>query len=753
LADLTWQSTERQAPLADEVEIEVQTVGLNFKDVLLALHRVSAMGAGLGVECAGQVVRVGPGVTQFTPGQRVLAMVPGSLSRFVCAPVATTAALPLELSQAAAATIPITFLTATYALESLANLQPGERVLIHAGTGGVGQAAIQIAQRLGAEVFATASQGKWQILKDLGVTHIFDSRTTAFESEILTLTQGQGVDVVLNSLRGEFTDASLRLLPPGGRFLEIGITDLRTLEQVENIAPGIAYYPIDLMDLYRDQRSVLHTLLQELMTRFAKEELRPLPYQLYSANAIETAFRTMQQAKHVGKVVIELDQSPVVVGDEVEIALRNQQSWVPRLERYGPEDVMPYSIHPEASYVLVGGLGGLGLLIIEDLVRRGARNIFVCGRSSPCEAVKAALEKMQENSTIQIRASQVDILSANMLEEWLESINTVAPIKGLFFLAGQLRDGLISKMSWPQFQEVLAVKTLGLSQVDQFSRKYSLDFFIAFSSLTAITGSPGQSNYVAANSFVDGLMQLRRTQGLPGNTIDWGPWKEAGMAQRLSSLQSQRLLELGILPLETKQSLQVLNGLGSQSPTQIGVMRIDWSKFLKHFPTANTNPLYEHISYKESMRLANVEMGSSTGRIEGQNWLEILLSTPQAQRNKRLLELLESAVNQVIGAHETESIGLRKPLFDLGLDSLTAVELKNRIEKNLQCVLSSTLLFDYPTLEALSEHLKTLISIPFAPLIVEQKNSNRVAITQGNEDLDEMSEEDLALMLAAKIKK
>jgi myxalamid-type polyketide synthase MxaB len=461
----------------------------------------------------------------------------------------------------------------------------------------------------------------------------------------------------------------------------------------------------------------------------------------------------MQQAKHVGKVVIELDQSPVVVGDEIEIAFRKQQSWVPRLESYQPGDVAPYSINPQASYVLVGGLGGLGLLMIEDLVRRGARNIFVCGRSSPSGEIKSTLDKIQKNEAVQIQTSQVDILNASALEQWFKSINTIAPIKGIFFLAGQLSDGLISNLNWPQFQEVLDVKTIGLSQVDQVSRKYPLDFFIAFSSLTAITGSPGQSNYVAANSFVDGLMCLRRDQGLPGNAIDWGPWKEAGMAQRLSSMQTQRLLDLGILPLETRQSLQVLDSLGSQSPTQLGVMKIDWSKFLKNFPKANTNPMYERISHTESIRLDHLELSSNTNKIEGQDWLDILLSTHQAQRNKRLLELLEGAVNQVIGANESEAIGLRKPLFDLGLDSLTAVELKNRVEKNLKCVLSSTLLFDYPTLEALSEHLKTLISIPFSPNVADEKNISRVATTQANEDLDEMTEEDLVLRLASKIKK
>ena len=752
LADLAWQTCERQTPLADEVEIEVQTTGLNFKDVLLALHRVSALGTGLGVECAGKIVSVGPGVTQFAVGQRVLAMVPGSLSRFVCAPVATTAVLPPELTEAAAATIPITFLTAAYALESLAHIKPGERVLIHAGTGGVGQAAIQIAQGAGAEVFATASQGKWQILKDLGVQHIFDSRSTAFEAAIQELTQGQGVDVVLNSLRGEFTDASLRLLPPGGRFLEIGITDLRTPEQIEQIAPGIAYFPIDLMDLYRDQRPILQTLLQELMARFAQQELKPLPYQLYPANAVETAFRTMQQAKHTGKVVIDLQESPVVKGEEEEIIFRAHQSWIPRLEHYPQKNIKPFPIDPHASYIVVGGLGGLGLIMIEDLIKRGASKIFVCGRGSPSAQFEAAIQKLQKGE-VRIETAQIDVLNLNDVNQWFQRIMVLAPIKGILFLAGQLQDGMIANLQWPAFKEVLSAKTIGLSNVDQASRESHLDFFIAFSSLTAITGSPGQSNYVAGNSFVDGLMKLRRSLGLPGNSINWGPWKEAGMAQRLSQTQAQRLLDLGISPLETHQALNIFRNLGPESPAQLGAMRIDWLQFLKKFPKASTNPFYQSIV--KIQNLASKAFGTSPQQVklQKQNWDELLLSLPTTQRSKQLLKLLEIAVNQVIGASETESIGLRKPLFDLGLDSLTAVELKNRIETNLQCALNTTLLFDYPTLEALCEYLKTISPHIFNPELAEGQLANSTVLKNNNEELDEMSEEDLELLLASKFKK
>ena len=751
LADLSWQSCERKAPVANEVEIEVHTTGLNFKDILLALHRVNAVGDGLGVECAGTIARVGPGVTQFAVGDRVLAMVPGSLSRFVCAPVATTAALPPDLEDGAAATIPITFLTAAYALESLAKIGSGDRVLIHAGTGGVGQAAIQIAQRAGAQVFATASQGKWQILKDLGVKHIFDSRTTEFESAINQLTDGKGVDIVLNSLAGEFTDASLRLLKPGGRFLEIGITDLRTPAQVEQISPGIKYFPIDLMDLYRDERALLQTLLQGLLERFAKGELKPLPYQLYPASTVETAFRTMQQAKHTGKVVIDLQQNPVKIEGEAELVFRSGKSWSPRLKPLQRPASEAYKIHADGNYVIIGGLGGLGLLMAKNLIERGAQHLALCGRSLPDAKTLTAIDELRKSgATIEI--AQLDSLDFNAAQNWITSINSANPIKGILYLAGQIQDGMIANQTWGQFQKALPAKTIGLENIDQISRQLDLEFFIAFSSLTSITGSPGQANYVAANTFVDGLMKLRRTIGLPGNSINWGPWEEAGMAQRLNQSQMTRLHDMGILPLDSKAALESFNTIGPKDPAQIGIMAMNWQQFIKQFPNANSNPFYENIRGNQKANLIETASGKNHAKAKISGWRDALLSSPYPQRSKLLIKLLESGINLVIGANENESIGLRKPLFDLGLDSLTAVELKNRIEANLGCALSPTLLFDYPTLEALSEHLKSLIPELFETTPIDSTPIKLEESESAGEDFDEMSQDELERLLASKIK-
>ncbi len=753
LGDLAWQACERAAPQAGEVEIEVHATGLNFKDVLLALHRVPAMGDGLGVECAGRVVKLGPGVTEFAVGERVLAMVPGSLSRSICAPVATTVSLPAAIDDRAAATIPITFLTAAYALESLAHLRPGERVLIHAATGGVGQAAIQIAQAAGAVVFATASQGKWQILKDLGVEHIFDSRTTEFEAAIQALTQGEGLDVVLNSLRGEFTDASLRLLRAGGRFLEIGITDLRTADQIAQFSTSIEYFPIDLMVLYREQRQVLQALLHKLLERFATGELKPLPYQTFAAEAVETAFRTMQQAKHTGKVIIDMVQQPLIAEQhDNQVALRSGKRWVQRLRALNLPAVQSIQLDADGQYLVVGGLGGLGYLLTKNLSDRGARHLSLCGRSLPTNDFSQKLAQLRDSGT-QIEVSQLDVLDYAATARWIEQANQKIPVKGILFLAGQLQDGLIENMSWQNFEKALNVKTQGLLNIDTLSRHLNLDFFVVFSSLTSITGSPGQANYVAANTFVDRLMSLRASQGLPGQSINWGPWEEAGMAQRLSTTQAKRLLDLGIAPLTTAQALQVFNGLGKDAPPQIGVAALNWSQFLRTFPKAAHDGFYTlfrqvQTTADRSAPLAQTQ--TQTGQIL---WREQLNEVDRSQRDRHLVELLKAAINKVIGATENESIELRKPLFDLGLDSLTAVELKNRLETNFVCSLSTTLLFDYPTLEALSDHLKTQMPDLFTTDEPHVTDLVVTASAPATNEFDDLSQDDLEMLLASKLKK
>jgi myxalamid-type polyketide synthase MxaB len=505
------------------------------------------------------------------------------------------------------------------------------------------------------------------------------------------------------------------------------------------------------MVLYREQRHVLQTLLRRLLERFATDELKPLPYQTFAAEAIETAFRTMQQAKHTGKVIIDMQQQELISEEhDNQIALRNNKRWVQRLQTLTDSPVDSFRLDPDGHYLIVGGLGGLGYLLTKNLIDRGARYLSVCGRSLPANELSEKLKQLK-HSGVQIEVTQVDVLNFSATALWLEQANQKRNVKGILFLAGQLHDGLIQNMSWPHFEKALNVKTQGLLNIDTLSRKLDLDFFIAFSSLTSMTGSPGQTSYVAANTFVDHLMQLRNSQGLPGLSINWGPWEEAGMAQRLSATQAKRLLDLGIAPLATAQALQVFNGLGQKTPPQVGVAAINWLQFLKNFPKAANDRLYTLFRQTQT----TVERTSPQVQTQTQQmvWRELLNEVDRSARDRRLVELLKAAINKVIGANENEPIELRKPLFDLGLDSLTAVELKNRLETNFLCSLSTTLLFDYPTLEALSGHLKTKMSDLFAADEQPVVDPAVAVSTPATDEFDDLSQDDLEMLLASKLKK
>ena len=692
LGDLAWQACERAEPQPGEVEIEVHATGLNFKDVLLALHRVPAMGDGLGVECAGRVVKLGSGVTEFALGERVLAMVPGSLSRFICAPVATTVSLPAAIEDRAAATIPITFLTAAYALESLAHLQPGERVLIHAATGGVGQAAIQIAQAAGAVVFATASQGKWQILKDLGVEHIFDSRTTEFEAAIQALTHGEGLDVVLNSLRGEFTDASLRLLRAGGRFLEIGITDLRTPEQIAQFSTAIQYFPIDLMVLYREQRHVLQTLLRRLLERFATDELKPLPYQTFAAEAIETAFRTMQQAKHTGKVIIDMQQQAVISND------------------------------PNDQYLILGGLGDLGLSLANWLVEQRAQHICLVARSTPTPDKQAQLDTLREaGSTITVL--QADITAPNDVARFVRQLKDSGQrLRGIFHCASVLDDGVLSQQSVERFDKVLRSKIDSAWLVHQQTLDLPLDFFVLFSSATALLGAPGQTNYAAANAFLDSFAQYRRATGRAALAINWGAWAEIGLAARMSS--PLNLAKQGIRAMPPRLALAALSHAMHHHGAQLGVFDIDWRTY--------------QLNKKSQAFLAAFQddAASQARPTSTSSLLNDVATANTEERAALILQLVEQNIVAVLSLPKSRSIDRKQGFLDMGMDSLTAVELKNRLNRELMVPLPATLAFDYPNTTSLANYLVSKINEKF-PLVEAKMKDSRDADTLAIEQLSE----------------
>ncbi|MEM9155414.1 MAG: type I polyketide synthase, partial [Cyanobacteria bacterium P01_F01_bin.33] len=617
----------------------------------------------------GVVVAVGEGVDHLKVGDEVMAaQAVGCLASFVTVRAEFVISKPSSLSFAEAATVPTAFLTAYYGLVKKAQLTSGERVLIHSAAGGVGQAAVQLAQAAGAEVFGTASPPKWEFLQSMGVKHVMNSRTLEFAEQVMAATEGKGVDVALNSLNGDFIPKSLEVVAPQGRFVEIGKIGIWDAEQVTEKRSDISYLPFDMLDLSLEDPGAIAALLQELMGQFETGSLRALPHQVFGMEDAVDAFRFMAQAKHRGKVVVELPTENVSDGAMV---------------------------REQATYLLTGGLGALGLRVAEWLIQQGAQHLVLTSRRGLTEAAETAIAPLSERAEVRVIAA--DVARPEDVERLLAEIDaSMPPLKGIVHAAGVLDDGILQQQDWARFEQVMAPKVAGTWNLHQATQALPLDFFVCFSSIASLLGAPGQSNYAAANAFMDALAEHRRALGLPGLSINWGPWAVAGMATRLTDRDRDRWAAQGIDMLSPERGMQVFDRLLDRRNGQIGVLPVDWGKFLAQFPRSTELPFLARFATEGTQ----VPQQKSA-------FLEQLETARDGDRLKLVVAHVREHIARVLGLASAEGIGPRDRLFDLGLDSLMAVELKNRMESSLGCSLRPTLMFDYPTVEALANYLVT----------------------------------------------
>jgi acyl transferase domain-containing protein/NADPH:quinone reductase-like Zn-dependent oxidoreductase/acyl carrier protein len=669
LEDLHWQPVVRRSPTAHEVEIQIQATGLNLIDVLDALNLLPFERDWFGVECAGTIVTVGDAVTQFQVGDAVVALAPGSLSQFVTIDARLVALKPNALSFAAAATIPANFLTAEYALHQVARIQPGDRILIHAAAGGTGMAAVKLAQQVGAEVWATASPHKWGVLRSLGVKHLFNSRTLDFADEILQ--QIAGVDVVLNSLSGEFIPRSLAALRSGGCFVEIGKRDIWTAAQVQQLRPDVAYATVDLLTVTQKQPDLIQSLLQDLMSRF-EGDLQPVPWQSFAATEVILAFRTLQQAKHIGKLVIE-HPSPV-------------------------------QIQASATYLITGGLGGLGLAIAQWLVQQGARHLLLLGRSSASPAALETVRSLRARGAT-VAIVQADVSQQEQVAQALHQIDPNYPLRGIVHSAGVLDDGALSHLTPARMQQVMAPKVAGAWHLHSLTQHLPLDFLVCFSSAASLLGSPGQGNHAAANAFLDAFAHYRHQQGLPALSMNWGVWSEIGSATHVTSQMQQR----GVHPISPDQGIAVFATLLSTRSPQVGVIPIDWAKF----PSARL----QHPFFTAFQHQAN--RPDPTRDRPGPNVWSQLSQVPGRNRTAQLITYLQTEVGKVLGLSAAQLPRPRDGFFDMGMDSLMMIELRNRLETALGQSIPNTVLFEHPTIADLATYLATTAFGDAAPEIPE----------------------------------
>lgn len=679
LETLTLNATTRAEPGPDEVEIRVQATGLNFRDVLNALGMYPGPKLPFGNECAGTVVAVGNNVNQVKVGDEVIGLAPGTFKSHVIVPAAYVFPKPVNLNFAQAMTIPTAFLTADYGLNQLAGIKKGDRILVHAAAGGVGLAAVQLAQRAGAEVFGTAgSPEKRAYLKSIGVQHVFNSRNLDFADEIMTVTKGAGVNIVLNSLADEFIPKSLSILANQGCFLELGKRDNWDQEKVAELNPTLIYHRYDLALVMQSNLPLIQSMLHELLADFSKNSLQPLPLQAFSIEDTADAFRYMAQAKHIGKIVIT---QPTVA---------EQSSGMP--------------IKADASYLITGGLGGLGLTVASWFVEQGARHLVLIGRSTSSEAAQQVLEYLQ-NEGVQILVTQTDVSQEEDMMRVLAEVNrAMPPLRGIIHAAGILDDGALSHQSWDRFKAVMAPKVGGAWHLHTLTTHLSLDFFVLFSAGAALMGSPGQSSYAAANAFLDVLAHYRRTQGLPAVSINWGAWANVGMAANLDKQVKQRWAEQGIDQILPQEGTSILGKTHLTNLTQVAVLPFDWSKFGQQFSKGEEPPLLTQLIDKAR---AKAPVGPSN-EAPTQNLLSQLETTPPGeQQYELLLTYVQQQVIKVLGLNPNQSINQRQGLTDIGMDSLMAVELSNRLQKGVDQALPSTLAFEYPTISALVDFLAT----------------------------------------------
>jgi acyl transferase domain-containing protein/NADPH:quinone reductase-like Zn-dependent oxidoreductase/acyl carrier protein len=658
LENLALRSTPRRKPGRDEVEIQVVAAGLNFRDVLKAIGLypgVSDSEVRLGDECAGKIVRVGEGVKRYQVGDEVTATAHNGFASFVTVDTHFVVPKPGNLSFEEAAAIPVAFSTAYYGLAHIGRLTNGERVLIHAAAGGVGLAAVSIAQSLGAEIFATAgSEEKREYLRSLGVQHVMDSRSLDWAQEVMRLTKGEGVDVVLNSLPGEAIHAGLATLRAFGRFVEIGKIDIYQNSQL-GLYPfrnNVAFSAIDMEQVFSNRPELSESILGEIMERFQSGDLKPLPQKIFSITDSPDAFRYMAQRKNTGKIVISFEQL-----DKIEGAHSNP------------------NIRSDCTYLITGGLGGLGMQVAQHLVNSGARNLALMGRNDPSAEAGEALRRMREAGA-NVFVGKGDVADETQLGRFIaEVVAKLPPVKGIVHAAGVLDDGILLLLDQDRFYNVLRPKMAGGWNLHVLNAGMDLDFFVLFSSAATIFSNPGQGNYVAANAFLDALAHYRKANGLPALSINWGPWAEVGMA---SNLDRQRLETRGMGSIAPEEGVRVLEMLIDNPSPQVAVIPINAAKWSRLSAASSISSLLSLIAAGD----VDTQPGENESLGAGYITRNTILDADAADRQQLLEDYLQVAGARVLGL-ATSKLDVQQPLNRMGIDSLMAVELKTRIEVDL----------------------------------------------------------------------
>ncbi|GHI04279.1 hypothetical protein AQI88_25935 [Streptomyces cellostaticus] len=643
-------------PGPGEVRVELRATGVNFRDVLIALGMYPGA-AVMGTEGAGVVTATGPGVTGVKAGDRVMGLFEGAFGPVTVADHRLVVPVPQGWSTTEAAALPIAFTTAHYALHDLAGLRPGQAVLVHAAATGVGLAAVRLARLAGAEVFATASPAKHDILRGLGLQddHIASSREPGFGERFRSVRGGRGMDVVVNSLTGALLDESAELLAEGGAFVEMGKTDLRDPEQFHG-----RYLPFDLAEAGPDR---LGAILAEVAALVADGKAGRLPVTAWPLQRASAALQHMSTGRHTGKLVL----------------------------------VQPAPLDADGTVLVTGGTGTLARLLARHLVtEHGVRHLLLLGRRGPAAPGAARFETELAELGASVTTLACDVSDRAALAAVLDGIPAAHPLTGVVHTAGVLADGLAASVGQDALAEVFAPKADAAWHLHELTAGCELSFFALFGSGASVLAGPGQGAYAAANAALDALARYRQARGLPATSLGWGLWEEAsGLTGTLDERDTRRMARAGMLPLPTARALALFDLAIRRGDPVLYPLRLDTSR--PQGPDGSPEVL-RGLLHTPLRRAAREPAG-------GDGLAARLASLPRPDRLAALTEAVQAQAAAVAGYDTADSVPPGRQFKDLGFDSLASVELRNRLGAAVGLRLPSTLVFDHPTPEAVAVYV------------------------------------------------
>lgn len=684
---LGWRPVTLPIPQADEVVIRVSAAGLNYRDIMTATglvpppvddHRRPDV-APAGLECAGTVTAVGPAVTALVPGDRVMAVSAGCFGSHVLARADRVVPIPDQMAFAEAATLPVVLVTVQHSLQHLARLDAGETLLVHGAAGGVGLAALQFARQVGARVIATAgTPAKRDLLRLLGVEHVLDSRSLHFADQVTDLTEGEGVDVVLNSLTGEAMRRSLDLLKPHGRFLELGKRDFLADNPLPTAAflRNLTFVGVDVGPLLTQASPLTTAHLAAIREAVRGGRYRPLPHRTYPASRIQDAFTCLQRSRHIGKIVVTFDE-PVPVA----------------------RPAVPPALDPQATYLVTGGLGGFGAATARHLASRGARHLTLLSRRGPDAPEASALLVDLERLGTKVSAYAGDAADPDTVRGILDDIDAAGRrLAGVVHAAMILDDAPLAELTDERFRAVLAPKMTAGHILDDLTRPRDLDFFVVYSSIAALVGNLRQSPYVAANLALEALVRDRRRAGLPALAVQWGAIADAGYVHLAG--RTAEMTALGLGSLSSGDALSALDRLLDQSDADVVLLALpDWGK------------MHQFVHNLAAPRTAALLPPDREHTDAAQQWVNALAAATGEDAVTLVTDALTDLLAEVLQTTH-DRIDRTRRLDQLGVDSLMAADFAALVRQRFGCEIAAVELVGVASLAALAHRVLTRLGHP-----------------------------------------